>query len=318
VVSGRVGSQGAVIIARNDFGTIGNQATSLNQAILDQSTPQFVNNGTTYPSGQAAFKGTETGWKNVVVSDFTSVIYESPTGEFSISNSTTYEQLKQITLNNPYHYNDSQVNFKITAFKAVNGTSAVFEDVLEVADVAPVVTITQPVTRLRSVGTYTITASSNQNLNTPPSIQIPVSGTWQGAGFSGGPKLYHRDILIGDGAVPGEGDWTWDSNVTNNAGIPAIIVGKEVVGGFVETTLVLPAFGKSVNINAIVTDVTKLRLRWSFKEDMVFYPIGTTPPVVYGWTIDAINTYPTKVIILDWQTANASTKESYLYVEEVE
>ena len=50
---------------------------------------------------------------------------------------------------------------------------------------------------------------------------------------------------------------------------------------------------------------------------MVFRPIGTNPPVVFGWTIDSTGINPTKVKILDSQATNASSKESYLTIEEV-
>lgn len=320
IVSSLNGLYAAQIEAKNSLGTVGATFTTTDKIVLDQAAPSIIDNGITYPAGQAAFKGTEQGIQSTTVSDFTSITYSSPNGDFSIASTTTYEQDKTLTCTNPAHYNDSAVNFKIVANKASNGTSTTFTKVIEVADVAPSVTVTQSSSRLRSspFGTnYTITATSNQNLSSAPDIGIPVSGTWQGSGFTGGPKVYTRVIQIKDSDAKGSGAWVFNTVPTNNAGLPATISGTQVVGGFMQRDLILPAFGTTVQLGTAVVDTSKLQLSWTVKDPMLFQPIGTAPPVVSGWTIDAVLVNPTTVEILDTQAANSSSQDSVITIEEV-
>jgi hypothetical protein len=263
-VSSRQGTYSAKVIARNGFGTEGDEFTSTNTIVLDQTVPQFVDKGISFPSGQTAFKNTEQGSQRTEVLDFTSLSYSSPNGDFAIDNSTTYEETKVITLTHPQHYNDSAVNFRITAHKVSNDTSNTFNKIIEVADVAPVVTIYQPISRLRSSPTgeiYSISARSDQNLLTAPDIDIPVSGTWTTSAFTGGPKNYTRNLKIVDADANGSGAWTWTSSPpTNRAGLSALISGNEVVGGFLGRTVTIDAWpNRECNIGTRVADVSKLR-----------------------------------------------------------
>lgn len=319
IVSNQSGLKGARVQARNSFGTEGNEFDSINDIFLDQEIPQFTFNSITYPIGQTAFKGVEAGFIDVLVTDFTSLTYSSPHGDFNIANQNTYVQNKPITCTNPGDYNDSTINYRIIALKASNDTSNTFNRTIEVADTAPHVVVSQPYARLRSSASginYTITATSNQNLSSAPIINIPVSGTWQGSGFVGGPKVWTRSIRITDADINGTGAWTWTTAPTNRAGLSATISGNEVVGGFVSRSVTLPAFGTTVNIAVAVADVSKLSLVWSFKSNMVFQTIGTPSPIANGWTIDAIDINPTNIIILDTQAAAASTQPSTLTLQE--
>jgi hypothetical protein len=137
--------------------------------------------------------------------------------------------------------------------------------VIEVADQAPTVIVTQAVSRLRSspLGvSYPITATSNQKLATLPvfSVGIPVSGTWAGSAWIGGEKIKTRNIIINDSDLKGTGNWFWDSATpTNKAGIPANIQGTETVGGFLERVLTIAAWpNREAAIGTLVTDTSKL------------------------------------------------------------
>jgi hypothetical protein len=319
-VSSASGLQGARVYAKNALGSEGPVFDSSNEILLDQVAPSFTDLGVTYPAGQSALKGTETAVQNTIVSNYTALVYSSPHGDISIPNIHTYEQEKTVTCLNPGDYNDSSTNFQIVASKSTNGTSAVFSKVIEIADIAPVVTVSFSGARLRSSPSgqnHTITASSNQNLADTPDIDIPVSGVWQGSGFVGGPKTFTRTITISDDSVRGSGAWIFNTVPNNRAGIPASIVGTQIVGGFVSRDLTLPAFGTTASLGTFVTDISKLDLDWSFKSSMAFQPIGTSPPVVSGYTIDDTGINPTEIIILDTQAAAASSQESTITIEEV-
>ena len=311
-----LGTNGATVATNEASGTVdGDDLIKCNDVI-----PQFAFTTINYPSSQSAFKANEAGSVEVTVTEYSSVVYSSPNSDFVVTTDTTYAQTKPITCTNPGTYNDSTDNYRIVAQRAANATSAIYNLVVEVADTAPLLTVTQPQTRLRSsaAGTdYTITATSNQNLAGAPDLDVPVSGTWQGAGFAGGSKVFTRDIQIDDDDVSGITAWGWQTTApTNNAGISATITGDENVGGFISRQLVLAAFGTAVDLDTAVVDTAKLAMTWSFKDNMVFKPIGTAAPVVYGWTIDALNSNPTEVKILDTQACNASTQASVITIEE--
>jgi len=253
----------AVVEAKNSLGTIGNEFQSSNTIILDQLTPQFVDNGATYPSGQAAFKNNEIGYQDTEVSDFTSLVYSSPNDDFSFVDTTTYTQNKEITCTHPGSYNDSTINFRIIAYKQSNDTQATFSKVIEVADIAPIVSVSQSSTRLVSSPsgvTHTITATSNQKLADVPDLDIPVSGTWLGSGFTGGLKIFTRQISIIDSDAKGSAAWGFVGVAPkNNAGLSATITGNEVVGGFTSRTLTIAAWpNREVDLGTNVADVNKL------------------------------------------------------------
>jgi len=69
-------------------------------------------------------------------------------------------------------------------------------------------------------------------------------------------------------------------------------------------------------LNTEITDINNISFTWSFKNGMAYYPIGTSPPVVGGWTINAFSVNPTDIIILDTQAANASSQESTITISE--
>jgi len=264
---------GCRVSSNNAFGTASNTIDSdvsgsvdgFNVVLCNDLIPTFDDNSTTYPAGQNAFKGNESGVQNTTVHNYTSVVYSSPTGEFNVPNGGVYEQEKPIECTSPGSYNDASTNFRIVAQRAQNDTQSTFNKNIEVADIAPVITVTQPQSRLRSSvagRNYTITASSNQNLSSTPalSIGITVSGTWQGSGWSGGLKVKTRDILIEDSGSKGTGDWFFDGAVpTNRAGIPASITGQENVGGFLERVLTIAAWpNRQALIGTVVTDPSKV------------------------------------------------------------
>jgi hypothetical protein len=230
---------------------------------LNNTFPSFVDNGTTFPVGQTAFKGVEAGSQSTTVNNADTATYTSPHGDFTITNPGTLATVKTITCTNPGDYNDSATNFRIVANRAANDASATFNKTIEVADTAPSITVTQPQTRLRAdspAASYVITATADQNLAGAPDINIPVSGDWQGGGFTGGPKVWTRTIDIEDGDATGIAAWTLNGTIENNAGTTSTnISGDENVGGFVSRQLVVAAWPvRQTEIGHSVVDTTKL------------------------------------------------------------
>lgn len=258
--------------ARNASGGFGSTRTTdeLGGAVdgtdlvnLNNLYPSFVDNGTTFPIGQTAFKGVEVGSQSTTVNDADTAAYTSPHGDFTITSPGVLATVKTITCTNPGDYNDSATNFRIVANRAANDADNTFNKQIEVADVAPTLTVTQPQTRLRAdspaVG-YVITATANQNIAAAPVIGIPVSGVWTGGGFVGGPKIWTRTINIEDGDATGIAAWTLTGTIVNNAGTTSSsITGNENVGGFVSRQLIVaPWIVRQTEIGHSVVDTTKL------------------------------------------------------------
>ncbi len=230
---------------------------------LNNTYPSFVDNGTTFPASQTAFKGVEVGSQSTTVNNGDTAAYTSPHGDFTITAPGTLATVKTITCTNPGDYNDSATNFRIVANRAANDADSTFNKQIEVADVAPTLTVTQPQTRLRADSpavSYVITATADQNIAAAPDVGIPVSGNWLGGAFVGGAKVWTRSIEIEDGDATGISAWTLIGNITNNAGTTSTsISGDENVGGFVSRQLVVAAWPvRQTEIGHSVADTGKL------------------------------------------------------------
>lgn len=245
-------ARGAARNATGSFGgtrdtdALGGVANGVDLVFLNNTYPSFVDNGTTYPLGQTAFKNTESGTQSTTVNNANTGAYTSPHGDFSVSNPGVIATVKTITCTNPGDYNDSSTNFRIVATRTANDASATFNKTIEVADTAPSLTVTQPQTRLRAdtpAEQYTITATADQNIIAAPDVGIPVGGNWVGGGFAGGSKIWTRTIEIEDGDVTGIAPWILSTPIANRALISGTsITGDENVGGFISRTLTIAAW----------------------------------------------------------------------------
>jgi len=324
----------AKVQARNADGAYGPVAvTTLNGGAVDgyntiicnDTVPTFIDSDYTNDDnpGATAFKGTEEGTQSTVVADYDTVLYSSATSDFTITDPNTYSVDKIITLTNPGDYNDSENNFKITANRAANDATEVFEKIIEVADTAPILTVTQPAASLRSEGTYTITVTSDQNLNGAPDLNIAVGGTWQGGGFAGSDKIWTRDLLIEHDDARGTTAWTQVSPAENNAGVGASITGDNIIGGFLEMEITFnhdPAWNLEPleNLSEVV-DVTNLICEDNAGHALAYQAgVGDNP---YTFTItDAGGTPDVNGNYLRWTDLDAvganTTGTAYLKIEE--
>jgi len=325
-ISSNSGVQSCTLEARNVSNTSGIQKVSSNTIQLDQTVPVISARVIGYPATQTAFKGVEAGTVTTTVTDYTSIVYSSPHGDFEIANTTTYENSKAITCTNPGDYNDTSSNFRIVASKASNNSSTTVNTIIEIADVAPLVTVSQPATRLRSsaAGTnHLITCTSNQNLAGAPGLAVGVAGTWVGGAFAGSGKNWTRSLTITDAHAKGTGAWTYSSVPTNNAGIAANIAGTQNNGGLISRDLTLAAFGNEVVLGANVVTYTKCMLSWRdpdtgntiIKDVSTRAALNTAPPVVGQWCLTAITAGTIRV--LDTEATGARSTDSTIRFEEI-
>lgn len=290
-----------------------------------------VNIGTiTYPMSQSALKGSETATVANTLSDYDTILYESPNGDLTIGSPTVAANPKTVQ-RIAGDFNNSTINFRITANRAANDADTVEGAIVVIANTAPVLTVTTADARLRSGGNngtsaqdHTITVTSDQPL---ASIDMdPDSGGDRGAwtdSFAGGPTVWTRTLRV-DETVPDEkGTFTWESiSAIGLAGVEqtSISVGATYeLGGFVSRDLTFAAFATTTSLGTEVNDFSKLTatLFSATNQTPSKQSIGTSPPVTDGYTIDAVDTNPTSLIWLD-TTAASTNSSGTAYIEGVE
>lgn len=323
----------AKVQARNSDGAYGPVMLTSATGVIDGFNlvncnnvyPTFTDNGfsnTTNP-GAVAFKGVEAGDQDTVVINYTTILYSSPHGDFTVANTTAYERAKGITCLNPGDYNDSATNYRIVATRTTNAASATFNKIIEVADTAPTLTVTQVPARMRSEATHVITVTSDQNLSGAPDLNTVVSGTWQGGGFAGSDKVWTRSLLVEHSDARGTAAWTQVAAAQNNAGMNAGITGNCVIGGFEAITVTFdhaPVWNLEIISNlSQVSDVNKLVCIDNSNHAMT-YQAGITD-LPYSYTIaDAGGTPAPAGNYLRWTDLDAVsanvTGTAYLTIEE--
>lgn len=273
----------------------------------------------TYPVTQGALKGSEQATVAMTTANVDSIAFNSPTSELSITNPTVDEATKTVT-RIAGTYNVTTNNFRVVATRSANDAQTINEAVVNIANVAAVITVTEPAARLRSGGNdgttiqnHVITISSDQLLNALPSLSEDAgggtfTGSWAGAvpGAS-----FTRTLQVHDDDT--KGTYTWQSlTATNLAGIvTSVITGDSqyTLGGFVQRSLTFAAFATTTTMDVEVVDFSKLTagIFTSTNQTALKQSIGTSPPVTDGYTIDALSINPTTVIWLDTAAASANS-----------
>lgn len=314
----------AKVQARNSDGAYGPNVVTTDTVNCNNVYPVFIDNdfSNTDNPGAGAFKGVEEGVQDTTVMKYDTVIYSSPHDDFTVANPSTYEKEKGITCKNPGDYNDSATNFRIVAVRTANDATSTLNKVIEVADTAPLLTVTQDATRLRSEANHVITVTSDQNLSAAPDLNIVIGGTWQGS-WAGSNKIWTRELLVEHSDSRGTGAWTQATQATSNSGMNAGITGDCVIGGFNEITVTFnhaPAWNlENIADLSQVSDTTKLVCEDNSGHALV-YQAGIDDNL-YSFTIsDAGGTPDVNGNYLRWTDLNAvganTTGEAYLIIEE--
>ena len=303
--------------------TLDGTVDGTNVVLCNDITPTVTLGAITYPGAQGALKNAETATVAGTVANYDTVSYTSPNGDLTIAASTTFANPKTVT-RNAGTYNTATHNLRLTASRNANATSTFAETVVCIANIATVVTMSLPFARLRSGGNdgtapqnYAVTLTADQALLVAPTLAIGAEGTWQGAGFTGGPDIWNRNIQITDSMNPGT--FSFGSLLaTNLAAIDTILVSGSanyVIGGFVPRTITLAAYANTSVFNAYVTTYANFVATWSVKA-LTRAAIGTPPPVANDYTISALGTNPTTLIVLDLAATGGSSVPTSVIVEE--
>jgi hypothetical protein len=291
--------------------------------------PSVIVTDVVYPGSQQALKGAEQALVNHSVFNFNSIFYDDPIGQLFISNNTVYDPAKTVTRTSGT-YNVSAYNFRISALRTANRAVTEVSTIVNIASVAAAVSVTEPATRLRSGGNdgtspqdYLISIVSSQRLASAPSLSpdpVGSRGTFLGS-WTGGPSTWTRYLRVSD--TDEKGTFGWSSLVaTNLAGIVTTAItgdAQYTLGGFVGRTVTWTAFQTiSLDLMVPVSDLSKIQAGlWSAtNQPSIRWPVGTSPPKTDGYTVQAVGSYPTKVIWLDTDAASSNTGEAYLFVFE--
>lgn len=250
-----------------DTNTGGGSVEGVNLVRLNNLYPAVAIGAIAYPSGQGALKGAETADVANTASDFDSIAYDSPGGELSIPAPASYANPKTVA-RIAGTYNVSTPNFRIVATRAANDATTTVQAVVKIASVAATVSVSEPAARLRSGGNngtsaqdHTISIVSDQQLYQAPTLDSGAGGgTWQGAGFAGGPSTWTRALRVHDNDA--KGSYSWSNLAAQNlAGILTTSITGDtgyVLGGFVPRNLTFGAFSQATPLNVAVVDYSKI------------------------------------------------------------
>jgi hypothetical protein len=297
----------------------GGSVNGVNVVLCNNLHP-FVNIGAiTYPGIQQALKNSESASVAVTAANYDTITPSSPPAELNISGGPPSYTAQRVSGS----YNVSTNNFRLTATRNANGAQTIAETVVQIANVAPIITVVTPAVRLRSGGNngtsaqdHVIQLQSDQLLLNSPTLNEDPGGnrgTFLGS-WSGGPSTWTRSLQV-DETVPDEkGTFAWSGLVaTGLAGIVQNTIGtgpNYTLGGFVQRDLTFAAFATTTLIGTSVEDFSKLTagIFTATNQTAIKQAIGTPPPVLNGYTINAIGTNPTNLVWLD--TAAASSNSS--------
>jgi hypothetical protein len=308
-----------------DTNSGGGTTDGVNLVNLNNLYPTVVIGTITYPATQSALKGSEQATVAMTTANLDTIAYTSPTGELSIANPGTDEATKTVTRIGGT-YNDSTNNFRASANRVANNATTTRNTVVDIAAVAATVTVSEPGSRLRLDGSYTITISSNQTLDTAPAMDedIPDAGTFAGS-WSGGPSNWTRTLNVATSDEPGT--YTWQNlSVTNRAGIvTSTITGNDTyeLGGFTAQSITFSPFSQTATLDIKVTDYSKLQagIFTATNQQSTRNPtLGNQDDLLNTFTILALNTRPTTFFWNDQAAANSNSSGTaqLLDIEEVE
>lgn len=312
----------AALSASYDTDTPGS-VDGINVVNLNDLRPSGAVGAITYPATQSAVKNVESATVANTAINFDTIAYVDPTSlQISIANNTTFEASKSVTATSSSVFNNSTTNFRYTLDRVANASTTVVNGIVVIADVAPAIDITLPASRLRSGGnngtsvqSHVVTLTSNQPLLSTPTMDADSGGnrgTFSGS-FAGGSSVWTKSMTVSETLIDEKGTFTFESLVsTGLAGLQQTVINSGAsytLGGFVSRNLTFAAFATTTSIGTSVETFSKLsaNIFTSTNQSALRQPIGTSPSVTNGYTIDAIATNPTSLIWLDTPASSANS-----------
>lgn len=247
--SSRDGNQSASFIARNNFNTLSDKATTTDTAVVENGTiPNIQIDEIFFPAGQQAIKNGEFAEFENIIQNFDEVEYSSPLNHLSIESDTTYEGLKKANYASGGYNVDIDGglnNLKIKATKASNGAVTKAYDIINIANTPLTTSINNLSSQLR---TSTSPTSDNFYLGTSqimldnPSLSVdsgqinPSSLAQTSIGVGKSSNAYSLTITDQDT----KGVFYWEVSAVNLAGIETTTISTNPtykLEGFIARTI---------------------------------------------------------------------------------
>lgn len=287
----------------------------------------------TYPATQSAIKLTESATVVNTLANYSSVVYSSPNSQLTITSPTTAQTPKTVTYL-AGGYNISTNNLRMVATRNANNSTTTANATVWIANTPATLSVSNPAARLRSGGndgtsaqSHTITITASQRLLAAPTLAKDVGGTWLDAAFTwtSTATSFTRSLQVHDNDA--KGPYNWGAILgTNLAGIPTTTntgSTQYVLGGFVQRTLTLAAFGWQTNMNVEVSDYSKLSssgsgqvLSWVVLQNTRAALGNVTRPQASTWSASATFTNPTTINILDESATGSQSRSTTFTIQE--
>lgn len=323
VVGSGTGERIIRAFATSSFGSTSSFVESSNTVLLDQLAPTFGPITVTYPVGTNALKTGTTATVSAEIFDFATVSYTAGTG-LIVAGPSSYAIMKNVTCVGGT-YVDSGNNYAITATKISNGTQAVANALVKIANTGPTAafSIAGSPARLRSSFggiSYAVTLTTTENLITAPMISVSAGML---SGFSGSGKVWTATLIIRDSDPRGSHMFAIDS-MLNEAmvSVTEITSGATFeIGGFASRQITYPAFSRYHPIGTAVSDVTKLQVRYAGTAALLAYQTSTANAFGGFTIVDASGNFSATgnyLFLSDEDFAGANTTGSLVVeIEEV-
>ena len=265
----RDGNQSASFIARNNFNTLSDKATSTDTAIIENGTiPTIQIDDIFFPASQQAIKNGEFAEFENIIENFDEVEYSSPLNHLLIESDTTYEGLKKANYASGGYNVDidgGSNNLKIKATKLSNGAVTEAYDIINIANTPLTISINNLSSQLR---TSTSATSDNFYLGTSqimldnPSLAVdsdqtnPSSLTQTSIGVGKSSNAYSLTITDQDT----KGVFYWEVSAINLAGIETTTISTNPtykLEGFIARTISCSPTSIGAGLSDIGTTVTQ-------------------------------------------------------------
>jgi hypothetical protein len=302
--------------ATRDTNTGGGSTEGVNLIKLNNLHPTVTFGTITYPATQSALKSSETATCAVTLANLDTVAFDSPNSQLSITDPTVIEATKTVT-RIAGSYNVATNNLRCIATRAANAATTTAQEVVKIANVAAVITVSVPAARLRSGGNdgtsvqgHAVTITSDQELGAAPSMTAPA-GTWTGS-WTGGASVWTRTLNVADSDTKGSYNFS-SLSATNRAGISTTSItsgAAYVLGGFVARDLAFAAFAQTTALNVACVTYAKLTAATFTATNQPATRMtsqGDHTNTANAFTVDALSTNPTTIY---WDDASAAASNS--------
>ena len=266
--SSRDGEQSATFKARNNFNTISDSFTTTDTAEINNGTiPVISINSIAYPGSQQAIKSSESSSISNNATNFDLISYSSPNSQLTISNTSTYEQNKNVDyLAGGYNIEgDGGVNnLKISATKSSNGATTESFKIVNIAN-TPLNLFINSLTALLPSSPSGLSDSFNMSssqlmlsaptLSTDPAQTNPSSLAQNSSGTAKTSNSYTLTALDTDT----KGSFNWQVSAVNLANIETVSISSNpsyTLQGFSSRSVTASPNGLGAGLAPIGTTVS--------------------------------------------------------------